>query len=54
VHKEILRQRGAIRMPRVRGPVMPLGDLVRRELQAIYRGALSGLHSAHYTKGAVR
>ncbi|MBN1400320.1 MAG: dihydrodipicolinate synthase family protein [Anaerolineae bacterium] len=35
VHKEILRQRGAIRTAVVRGPVPPLDDLVRRELQAV-------------------
>jgi 4-hydroxy-tetrahydrodipicolinate synthase len=35
VHKEILRQRGAIRYARVRGPVTPLDDATRRDLQAV-------------------
>jgi 4-hydroxy-tetrahydrodipicolinate synthase len=35
VHKEILRQRGVIRTAVVRGPVAPLDDLTRRELQAV-------------------
>ena len=35
VHKEILRQRGAIRSAKVRGPAVPLDDLTRRELQQI-------------------
>ena len=33
VHKELLRQRGAIRTAVVRGPMAPLNELVRRELQ---------------------
>jgi dihydrodipicolinate synthase/N-acetylneuraminate lyase len=35
IHKEILRQRGVIRTAVVRGPIPPLDDLVRRELQAV-------------------
>ena len=35
VHKEILRQRGVIRTAVVRGPVAPLDDLTRSELQAV-------------------
>jgi 4-hydroxy-tetrahydrodipicolinate synthase len=35
VHKEILRQRGVIRTAVVRGPVAPLDELTRRELQAV-------------------
>jgi 4-hydroxy-tetrahydrodipicolinate synthase len=35
VHKEVLRQRGVIRTAVVRGPVAPLDDLTRRELQAV-------------------
>ena len=35
VHKEILRQRGAIRSAKVRGPAVPLDDLTRRELQQV-------------------
>ncbi len=33
VHKEILRQRGVIRTANVRGPIPPLDESVRRELQ---------------------
>ena len=33
VHKEILRQRGIIRTAAVRGPVTPLDEATRRELQ---------------------
>jgi 4-hydroxy-tetrahydrodipicolinate synthase len=36
VNKEVLRQRGVIACARVRGPVAPLDDLTRRELQAAY------------------
>lgn len=35
VHKEILRQRGVIRTAKVRGPVPPLEERIRRELQAV-------------------
>jgi dihydrodipicolinate synthase/N-acetylneuraminate lyase len=35
VHKEILRQRGAIRTAKVRGPVSPLDDATRRDLQEV-------------------
>jgi 4-hydroxy-tetrahydrodipicolinate synthase len=35
VHKEVLRQRGVIRTAVVRGPVAPLDELTRRELQAV-------------------
>jgi len=35
VHKEILRQRGLIRTAKIRGPVAPLDELTRRELQAL-------------------
>ena len=35
IHKEILRQRGAIRSAKVRGPAAPLDDLTRRELQQV-------------------
>jgi dihydrodipicolinate synthase/N-acetylneuraminate lyase len=35
VHKEILRQRGVIRTAVVRGPVAPLDELTRCELQAV-------------------
>jgi 4-hydroxy-tetrahydrodipicolinate synthase len=35
VHKEILRQRGVIRTAVVRGPVAPLDEMTRRELQAV-------------------
>jgi 4-hydroxy-tetrahydrodipicolinate synthase len=35
VHKEILRQRGAIRTSRVRGPVAPLDEATLRDLQAV-------------------
>lgn len=34
VHKEILRQRGIIRTANVRGPIVPLDEMTRRELQA--------------------
>jgi 4-hydroxy-tetrahydrodipicolinate synthase len=34
-HKEILRQRGAIRCATVRGPVAPLDEATRRDLQAV-------------------
>ena len=34
VHKEILKQRGIIRTANVRGPIVPLDDASRRELQA--------------------
>jgi dihydrodipicolinate synthase/N-acetylneuraminate lyase len=35
VHKEILRQRGVIGTAVVRGPVAPLDDVTRRELQVV-------------------
>jgi dihydrodipicolinate synthase/N-acetylneuraminate lyase len=35
VHKEILRQRGVIRTSNVRGPVTPLDEMTRRELQQV-------------------
>lgn len=35
VHKEILRQRGIIRTSNVRGPVTPLDEMTRRELQQV-------------------
>lgn len=35
VNKEILRQRGIIRTAVVRGPVVPLDELTRQELQAV-------------------
>ncbi len=35
VHKEILRQRGAIRCAKVRGPARPLDEMTRRELQQV-------------------
>jgi 4-hydroxy-tetrahydrodipicolinate synthase len=35
VHKEILRQRGAIRCATVRGPVAPLDAATRRDLQTV-------------------
>ena len=35
VHKEVLRQRGVIRTAVVRGPVAPLDDMTRDELQAV-------------------
>ena len=35
VHKEILRQRGVIRTAVVRGPVAPLDESTRRDLQAV-------------------
>lgn len=38
VHKELLRQRGVIRTARVRGPVTPLDEMTRREMQEIFHG----------------
>ena len=35
VHKEILRQRGAIRTAKVPGPVVPLDEAARRDVQAV-------------------
>ena len=35
VHKEILRQRGVIRTANVRGPMVPLDEATRRELQDV-------------------
>jgi len=35
VHKEILRRRGVIRTATVRGPILPLDEATRRELQAV-------------------
>lgn len=35
VHKEILRQRGVIRTAQVRGPMAPLDETTRRELQQV-------------------
>jgi dihydrodipicolinate synthase/N-acetylneuraminate lyase len=35
VHKEILRQRGAIRTAIVRGPIAPLDETTRRDLQGV-------------------
>ena len=35
VHKEILRQRRAIRFAKVRGPTVPLDEATRSELQAV-------------------
>jgi 4-hydroxy-tetrahydrodipicolinate synthase len=35
VHKEILRQRGAIRAATVRGPIPPLDEATKAELQAV-------------------
>jgi 4-hydroxy-tetrahydrodipicolinate synthase len=35
VHKEVLRHRGAIRTAAVRGPMAPLDETTRRELQEV-------------------